>query len=203
MDVYEKSLEILKRIVNNQKRFGYKIYLVGGWAVWIYNPYMKSKDIDFIVENKDLWKLENFLISINFRKTAKILEKKGFSMVLDNDKIELDVYDKKIGRYDVGRFIRNSVVKRFDNISVNVVSVSDMFLLKAYTAIERMGTAKGEKDLVDLLALIDKHYKDIELPQDIDLRKILSIILGDFKQVSLLYPIEYKKFKIIKKHFNL
>ncbi|MCD6476599.1 MAG: hypothetical protein J7K26_00330 [Candidatus Aenigmarchaeota archaeon] len=90
MDMYEKSLEILIKIIENQEKMNYKIYLVGGWAVWIYNPYLKSKDIDFIIKRKDFYKLKNFLISLGFKETSgEHLNKKGFSMLWDNDKIEI------------------------------------------------------------------------------------------------------------------
>jgi len=35
--------------------------LIGGWAVWCYNPRLKSRDIDVLVAPQDLWKLEAHL----------------------------------------------------------------------------------------------------------------------------------------------
>jgi len=197
MDIYEKSLEILKRLVDS----GIDFYLVGGWAVWCYNPYMKSKDIDIIVTEKDFWKLKDFLLGLGFRETAKVLEKKGFSMLWNSDKIEIDVYDKKIGKFDIKGLIENSTKKKINSSMVSVISITNLFILKSFTATERMGTAKGEKDLSDLLALLDVYYKDIDW-SELEIKDLLKILLKDYKQTTRIYPINLEKYKKIKNYLK-
>ena len=60
MDIYERSYEILEEIVAEQKNRGFSVALIGGWATYLYNPYMKSRDID--VRADELWKLKDLLI---------------------------------------------------------------------------------------------------------------------------------------------
>jgi predicted nucleotidyltransferase len=201
MDIYNKSLETLKKLVKNQKKYDYKFYLIGGWAVWAYNPYMKSKDLDIIVDKKDLWKLTNFLLELGFRKTSDVLKKEGFAMLIEDDKIEIDVYDEKLGKWRTNELIKNSIGKKVNGEYVNVISVSRLFLLKAYTAMERLGTPKGEKDLSDIMALLDSHHKNIDflaINKELDLKALFKILLSDFKQTVIIYPLSYEKYKEIK-----
>jgi predicted nucleotidyltransferase len=197
MDIYEKSLEILKKLAES----GIEFYLVGGWAIWCYNPYMKSKDIDLIVKEKDSWRLRDFLLDLGFRETAKVLEKKGFSMLWGDDKIEIDAYDKRIGKYGIKDLLEQPEKKKINNKLVSVISVTNLFILKSYTATERLGTAKGEKDLSDLLALLDISYKDIEWNR-VEAKYILELLLKDYKQTTRIYPLSLEKYKNIKNYLK-
>ncbi len=197
MDIYEKSLEILKKLAES----GIEFYLVGGWAIWCYNPYMKSKDIDLIIREKDSWRLRDFLLDLGFRETAKVLEKKGFSMMWGDDKIEIDVYDKRIGKYGIKELIEKPAKRKINSKTVSVISVTNLFILKSYTATERLGTAKGEKDLSDLLALLDAHYKDIDWSK-LEIKDLLQILLKEYKQTTRIYPLSLDKYKNIKNYLK-
>jgi len=201
MDIYDKSLETLKKIIRYEKKYNYKIFLLGGWAVWLYNPYMKSKDIDFIIEKEHFWKFKKFIEECGFRKTAHVLQKHGFSMMWEDDKIELDVYTEKIGKWSIKELIDDC---REIN-GIRVLSSTKLFMLKAFTALERHGTAKGEKDLSDIIAMLDAGYKKIDfefVKKHTDLQTILSIILQNFQLTSRLYPIDMKKYKEIKTYLQ-
>ncbi|HLD49542.1 MAG TPA: hypothetical protein VJB11_04195 [archaeon] len=201
MDIYGKSFEILKKIIASEKKYSYKIFLLGGWAVWLYNPYMKSKDIDFIVEKKHFWKFRNFVESIGFRETAKVLQKHGFSMMFEGDKIELDVYTEKIGKWPV-----NELIDDFCQIKVmTVLSPTKLFMLKSFTSLERHGTAKGEKDMSDLVALMDAQYDKIDydfIKNQVDLQTVFSVIFPNFQLTSKIYPISIKKYKEITSYLK-
>lgn len=202
MDIYDKSLEILEKIVKSQKKYNYKIILLGGWAVWLYNPYMKSKDIDFIIEKRYLWRLSKFIEGIGFRETSKVLQKHGFSMMWGDDKIELDVYTEKISKWQIHDLINDS--KEIKGISV--LSPTKLFMLKAFTALERQGTAKGEKDFSDIIALLDAEYKNIDfdfVKKHVELKTIFNIIFSSFQVASRLYPIEMKNYRQIKKYVGM
>lgn len=201
MDIYNKSLEILKKIAKSEKRYNYKIFLLGGWAVWLYNPYMKSKDIDFMVEKSNFWKFRNFIQKLGFRETAAVLQKHGFSMMWERDKIELDVYTEKIGKWHIEELINDSQKIK----GIHILSPTKLFMLKAFTALERRGTAKGEKDFSDLVALLDAEYKNIDFEfvgKHVDLKTVLNIIFSSFQTTSKLYPVELKKYKEIKKNYE-
>lgn len=207
MDVYEKSQKILKEIIKAQRKFDFEIILIGGWAIYCYNPYMKSKDIDFLIRKEDFWKLVNFLDSLGFRQTGKVLEKKGFAMLIGDDKIELDVYDDKIGNLNVREiFDKKLFVKRnFNGEKVNAVNLDVLLSLKIISAAERMGTGKGVKDMSDILAILDKYYNKIDfkfvnkLSGKDTVKRVISIVFSDYKKIKNLYPMEFLKFEKIKK----
>ncbi len=60
MDIYEKSFSVLKKLTLAQKKYNFSFVLIGGWAVWVYNRYLKSKDVDIIIKPEDFFKLKNF-----------------------------------------------------------------------------------------------------------------------------------------------
>jgi len=207
MDVYEKSLEVLKKMIKNQERLNFRIVLIGGWAVYAFNPYMKSKDIDLLIEKKDFWRLRDFLKSLDFRQTvSKSLDKKGFAMLFEDDKIEIDVYDEKIAKFDIKEIFKN---KNFETGKINkekvlVLEKNLLLTLKVFSAIERLGTAKGIKDHSDILALFDKFYPrfDFEfLKSQVSreqLERVFGLIFTDYKKIKSIYPIEFLKYQRIK-----
>lgn len=198
MDIYDKSLDVLKALAQNKE---FKIYLVGGWAVWAHNPYMKSRDIDLIVERADLWKLRNFLLGLGFRETAKVLEKAGFAMLWDTDKIEVDVYTDRLGKWPVSELIEGAVTKKIAGTPVAVVSLPKLFALKVFTAQARLGTAKGEKDMADVLALLDVGWRELDfaaIGRQIELKKVLAMLLKDYPTAARFYPLPMARYKAIK-----
>lgn len=209
MDIYDKSLEILKQITDAQKEYGFQIVLVGGWAIYIYNPYMKSRDIDLIVSKEDYWKLSNFLKSLGFSEThGEHLGKKGFLMLYVRDKIEIDVYDETVAGFDVKTVIENTVEKTIDDKAVNVASITDLTIMKLKSATDRLGSAKGEKDLSDLLAVLDRHFRDIQwktVTETIGKKEasaIMRLLLSDIEQTHRIYRLDYKRFQEMKKYFR-
>lgn len=207
MDIYEKSHETLKKLIEAQDKFDFEIILIGGWAVYCYNPYMKSKDIDFIIKEGDFWKLRNFLSSLGFRETGKVLEKKGFALLVGDDKIELDVYDKKIGNINVKEIFDKNLffVKKFDGLKVKVANLEILLTLKILSGFERIGTGKGMKDVSDILALLDNYFQKIDFSlinryvNKSVVSKVFSVIFSDYKKIKNLYPISFLKFEKIKK----
>jgi len=207
MDIYEKSQKTLKKIIEAQKKFNFEIILIGGWAVYCYNPYMKSKDIDFLVKKDDFWKLANFLDSIGFRQTGKVLEKKGFAVLIGNEKIELDVYDNKIGNLKVKEIFNENlfVTRNFNSEKVNVVNSNVLLSLKIISCAERLGSGKGMKDMSDILAILDRLYDKIDFQAVNEsagkdrVVRIISIVLSDYKKMKNLYPIGFLRFEKIKK----
>ncbi len=209
MDIYEKSLEILKQIIDAQTKYDFQIVLIGGWATWMYNPYMKSRDIDLVVEKEDYWKLKNFLESIGFSETyGEHLGKKGFLTLYQGDKIEIDVYDETVAGFNVKKMIKNSKEKEIENKPVMVASVTDLIIMKFRSVIDRIGSAKGEKDLSDLLAILDKHYKDViwgTVVEGMGKREIINvmrILLSDIKQAQKIYGMDFQRFQEMKRYFK-
>jgi predicted nucleotidyltransferase len=204
MDIYEKSFSVLKKITLAQKEHNFSFVLIGGWAVWVYSRYLKSKDIDIIIKPEDFFKLKNFFINLGFSETGgKHLNKKGFVKLFEDDKIEIDVYTEKIAHTDVKQILKNSVKKKINGIEINVASITDLFILKVIALLDRIGSAKGEKDISDLIALLE-HYEKIDFNIVIadvgkdKLKYIFKVIFSNYKITKKFYNIELGKYKKIK-----
>ncbi len=205
-DIYEKSFDILKKMIEAQEKYDFKIILIGGWGVYCYNPYMKSKDIDFVIEEKNVWKLTNFLDTLGFRETGKVLEKIGFAMLVGEEKIELDVYDKMIRGFKVSEIFKKKLfaIKKLNSLKVNVADLNLLLILKIISSSERIGTGKGMKDVSDILAIFDKFFDEIDFNFVYShvgkgiANKVFSIIFSDYKKIRNLYPISFLKFEKIK-----
>ncbi|MBN2014196.1 MAG: nucleotidyltransferase [Candidatus Altiarchaeota archaeon] len=209
MDIYDRSLEVLKQIIDAQERNNFKIVLVGGWAVYAYNPYMKSRDIDLVVGRKDYWRLKEFLLSFGFSETyGEHLDKKGFVMLYQGDKIEIDVYDETVASFDVNTVIENAIKERIDDKKVDIASITDLTIMKLRSVIDRMGSAKGEKDLSDLLAILDENHKNInwstvtEIVGKKETSNVVRILLSDIKQTHKMYRLDFKRFQKMRKYFK-
>lgn len=136
--IIQKSYLYLQEI-----RKKYDFVLIGGWAVYLYSRSLKSKDIDIIVEYSQLAKMkENEIVSKNDR--LKKYEIKTGEFDVD---IYLDHYSE-LG-IDIARIKQNVVTK--EGFSVPCLEV--LFLLKLHAWNNRRGSAKGQKDELDILSL--------------------------------------------------
>lgn len=136
--ITEKSFFILQKL---QRK--YQFILIGGWAVFLYTHSLKSKDIDIIVDYDELGAL---------RKDYQIIKNerlKKYEIKLEETDVDIYVpYYSFLGlEFEI---VRNSAVKR-EGFSVPLLEV--LFLLKLYVWRERLGTAKGKKDELDVLSL--------------------------------------------------
>jgi hypothetical protein len=171
---------------------------------------MKSKDIDLAVKKEDYWKLKNFLTSIGFSETyGEHLGKKGFLMLYQGDKIEIDVYDETVANFDTKRVIENSKERKIEKKLVKVASVTDLVIMKFKSTVDRIGSMKGEKDLSDLLAILDEHYRDIDweiLVEEIGKKEAMNVmrilLSADIKQTQKIYPLSFQKFQEMKRYFK-
>lgn len=67
--ITEKSWQTVQDL-----RKEYNFILIGGWAVFLYTQALKSKDIDVVMEYRELEKLRlNFAVSKNDRLKKRIL----------------------------------------------------------------------------------------------------------------------------------
>ena len=117
--------------------------LIGGWAVWIYTKQLKSKDIDIIVSFDGLGKLKNmFPVTKNDRlRKYEIIQ----------GAVHIDIYVSFLSSlgFPVDLISEYSHVK--DGFTVPWAEILLMTKQIAYQA--RRGSAKGRKDLVDIVSL--------------------------------------------------
>lgn len=204
MDVYEKSYEMLKEIIKAQEDYGFEIVLIGGWAVYSYNPYVKSRDIDLTIRKEDAWKLDNYLQMAGFSKTeGSHLGKKGYSKLFEGDKIEIDVYDEKIGTFPVEKVLARTKERDVEGLKVKCADIAVLITLKLICASERLGTGKGSKDISDLIALLDAgleiDWKYVQ--ENVDwkiMTDILKICFASYEVANSAYPISMERYKCLK-----
>lgn len=204
-DIYDKSYELLKRIASAQKEFGFTVVLIGGWAAYLHNPHMKSRDIDFAVEEGGFWKLRNFLVGDGFSETfGGHLGKKGFTLPYGNDKIDVDVYYEKIGDFPVTTVFEHAKTQRIDETSMKIADETTLLALKVICASDRIGTPKGEKDITDIISLLDAHLEKVDFPLlekfagTSKPKKTMKAIFGSYQTAKHFYPLTMEKFLVLK-----
>jgi len=136
--ITERSFQFLQEF---KKDFNF--ILIGGWAVYLFTCALKSKDIDIIVDYEEL---------------AKLKEKYGVSK---NDRLKK--YEIKTGEFDVDIYLPHYSdlgidIEEIKNSSMSkkgfiVPALEILLMLKLYAWKERRGSAKGQKDEMDILSL--------------------------------------------------
>jgi len=138
--ITEKSFKILKEF-----RKEYQFILIGGWAVFFYTKSLKSKDVDIIVDFEELGKLKKeFDVFKNDRLRKYEIKKEG---------IDIDIYVPFYSNPGLpAEEIKNYLVSR-EGFRLPVPEV--LLILKQKAHQERKESPKGEKDKIDILALLN------------------------------------------------
>lgn len=137
--ITQKSWQVLKEI---RKQFDF--ILIGGWAVWLLSRALKSKDIDIIVDYKNLSFLKK-----RFEVVKNERLKKYEARV---EEIEIDIYLPYYSNPGLPpEVIRNYLTQRE---SFKVPKAEVLLILKQYVYAQRKASIKGQKDKIDIFALL-------------------------------------------------
>lgn len=122
----------------------YKFIVIGGWAAYLWTGMHKSKDIDLVIDYDTL----------NLLKGRFTLEK--------NERLRK--YEIKMGEFDVDLYLPGYSklafpVEKLVECSaivqgIKVPSPEALVILKQGAEIERRGSIKGRKDLIDIMAIL-------------------------------------------------
>ncbi len=189
----EKSWILLQEI--NKK---YNFILIGGWATYLWTKQKKSKDIDIVVDIKELQKLkaENLVKNNNLKKYE-----------IKFNEIDVDIYVSYFSKLAILVEDIKDYVSKIEGFKV--VLPEALLVLKQGAEIERGHSIKGEKDRIDIISLLlftdinYKKYKSILDKYSLNeyLNKLIAI-LRNFKDYNLfnLTPHEFKikKEKVLK-----
>ncbi len=173
--ITEKSFKTLQEL---KKSFDF--ILIGGWAVFLYTKALKSKDIDIVLDYKELEKVKRgFDVSKNER-LKKYEAKKGG--------VDIDIY---LPHFSKLGFPVEDIRKYSQSVEGFQVPFPEVLLiLKAFVLRERKGSSKGRKDLIDIFGLLKEkkvdwiNYKKLVL--DYNLQKIDEDLK---KEIALADPI--------------
>jgi predicted nucleotidyltransferase len=201
MDIYRVSQETLKDLLES----GADISVIGGWAVWAYNPYKYSLDIDIVLRPGDLWMVREKLLERGFNETfGGHLGKKGFKKAMEGGVIEVDAYEKAIGPFEASEVLGRSVKRELFGRKVKVASPTDLMILKLHALSDRKESGKGLKDISDLIALllvardqIDIDEVKASLPKK-TLKDAIALLTSSYQQTARFYPLSMAEYKRLK-----
>jgi hypothetical protein len=121
----------------------YKFILIGGWAVFLHSKSLKSKDIDIIADYSILAEMkEKYDVSKNERLKRYEIKTGEF---------DIDIY---LGHYsDLGIGIEKIKQSAILKDGFSIPRPEMLLLLKLFAWENRRGSAKGQKDELDIFSL--------------------------------------------------
>jgi hypothetical protein len=143
--IIDKSFRILKEL---RKKIDF--ILIGGWAVYFLTKAVKSKDIDIIVDLKNLSKIKE---GFELKKTDFL---KKYEIEIEG--ISIDIYVPFYSKFaiPVEDVMKNTIV--IENFKIPRAEV--LLLLKQQAELERKDSIKGQKDRVDIICLLKSDLID-------------------------------------------
>ena len=188
-DLTEKSWEILCELKRK-----YKFIVIGGWAAYLLSKQQKSKDIDIVVDINELQKLKKENLSKN-DKLKKYEIKTG--------EIDIDIYTDFYSKLTIPPEDLKNYISKIEGFDVVIPEV--LLILKQGAEIDRGNSLKGQKDKLDIMAILlfcdinFKKYKEIIKKYSLDnyIERLMFIIrnFNDYGSFNLT-P---KEFKLRKK----
>lgn len=181
----EKSWRVLLELKKK-----YNFILIGGWAVYLLAKQQKSKDIDIVVNIKELQKLkkENLNKNDNLRKYE-----------IKNEEIDVDIYVDYFSKLTIPVEELKNYVSKVEGF--DIISPEALLVLKQGAEFQRRNSVKGEKDRIDIISLlffssIDfKKYKSIIEKYSLDkhIGELIALVRAftDYQSLNL-NPREFK-----------
>ena len=121
-----------------------ELTVIGGWSVWLWTKQHKSRDIDIIVDFPELARLkEKYSLEKNDRLKKYEIKMPGF---------DIDVYVPFYSRLALP--IECLLKEKVKIEGINTIPSESLLILKQGAEIDRRGTIKGQKDIIDLLTLL-------------------------------------------------
>ena len=181
----EKSWEILEQLKRD-----YKFILIGGWAIYLLTKQKKSKDIDIVVDIKELSKFKEK----GLRKNDNLKKYE-----VKQEEIDIDIYAEYYSKLAIPvEDIKKYTIK---TEGFEIASPEALLILKQGAFEERKHSIKGMKDEIDIISLLffsvinfKKYYeilKKYEMEIYIDNLKKLLVIFKDCDSLNL-NPREFK-----------
>lgn len=144
--VTEKSFKLLQEL---RKKFDF--VLIGGWAVFLYTQALKSKDIDIIIDYKEL---------TNFKKEFEVSKNERLKKYeVKTKEIDIDIYLPFYSNLGLPiKDVQQQYCQKRQGFLVPIPAI--LLILKIRAFEERKGSSKGQKDTIDIFSLIKKEQID-------------------------------------------
>lgn len=138
--VTRQSWEFLQKL---RRRF--RFVLIGGWAVWLYTEQLKSKDIDLVI---DLPELDKLKAGYGVAKNERLRKYE-----MHQGEVEVDIY---VPFYSNPGVPAEEILGDGRAIGgFQVPSRELLLVLKSVAWESRRASAKGRKDLIDIVGLLE------------------------------------------------
>ncbi len=137
----EKSWEILIKLRKTPLDF----ILIGGWAAWLWTKTHKSKDIDIVL--KDFKAIDYLKQNYDLRKNEHL---KKYEIKIEG--IDIDIYTPYFSKLIIPPEDLTNYSTILENI--NVITPEALLILKQKAELDRRGSAKGEKDAIDIMTIL-------------------------------------------------
>ncbi|MBS3113855.1 hypothetical protein J4448_02015 [Candidatus Woesearchaeota archaeon] len=186
--ISEKSFEVLQKI---KKEINF--ILIGGWAAYLWAKSHKSKDIDIVVDYKELDKLK---LNYNLRKNDNLRKYE-----IKIEEIDIDIYVPFYSELPLLENLKDYTTKIE---GFRVIRPESLIVLKQAAELSRSGTEKGLKDRIDIIDLLLKcqinfgeYSKIVEKERLIGFKKRLLDVINKFNEVKYL-GLNPRQFKLKK-----
>ena len=191
--ITQKSWDVLQKI-----RKELDFVLIGGWAAYLWTKSHKSKDIDIVVDYKELNKLK---LDYNLKKNDAL---KKYEIKIED--IDIDIYIPFYSKLPLIKNLENCTVKVE---GINVVKPEALLVLKQAAEMDRSNTEKGLKDRIDIMDLLlncqidfAEYKKMLEKDKLIHFKNRLVEIVAKFNEIKYLNlnprQLKLKKEEIIR-----
>jgi len=170
--VTQKSWQLLTELTRK-----FRFVLIGGWAVWLYTKQLKSKDIDIVVDLSQLAKLKTRFDLVKNNRLKKYEFRNG--------EVQVDVYTPYYSF--PGGVPAETILEYSVKLAGFTVVGADLLLItKIVTWASRRGSAKGQKDFLDiigLLSLSEINHKQIKAHLNSDeIKTAVNLLVNQFKK---------------------
>jgi len=121
-----------------------ELIVIGDWGVWLWAKQHKSKDIDIIVDFRELAKLrEKYPMQKNDRLKKYEIKMQGF---------DIDIYVPFYSRLALP--IEDLLGEKTKIEGITTISPEALLILKQGAEIDRRSTVKGRKDVIDIITIL-------------------------------------------------
>lgn len=152
--ICEKSFKQMLRFVSRANKLGETPLLFGGWAVYYYNQYAGSKDVDFAVSDELFEPLYDFLVKDGYAIKENRLAKDGviFDLYEQSGEIHPDAPPLKL-LYEGSERV---YLKKYASVPASGEILIPSKPTLAYFKISALSTRSVPKDRSDVIALLLK-----------------------------------------------
>lgn len=146
--------------------------LIGGWAVYLYTQALKSKDIDVVIDYHQLPALQKYYDLTKNDRLKKYQARRG--------EVEIDIY---LPHYsELGIPVEELILHTHSLEGFGVLKLEYLLALKIYTLSQRGRSAKGKKDLLDVISLLEMGNANVKQVQALLTQHGLSSSWKTFQQ---------------------